>query len=240
MNEKVRLKIKLKRKIYALSLKIGVKMQSVIVELSRLNPLDGDRCIEYAFIVKNLLKLDKEKHQTILDIGCVPSPLTTIMEELGFNVDGIDLRRSPLLYDGVNYIQGDFLSIDLKNVYDIIVLCSTIEHIGLGDRFGSENLQDGDIKALEKVKKHLAPNGILLITLPYGEEKIIKPVHRVYNKNSKLLKYAYNNFEITSEEFFKNNDENIWVKCEEAEARTIKPSQNNYALGLFAFINEEV
>ncbi len=85
----------------------------------------------------------------------------------------------------------------------------------------------------------LAPDGILLITLPYGEEKIITPFHRVYNKNSKLLKYAYNNFEIIFEEFFKNNEENIWVKCEEAEARTVKPSQSNYALGLFAFTNKE-
>ncbi len=50
----------------------------------------------------------------------MPSPLTTIMEELGFSVDGIDLRRSPLSYDGVNYIQGDFLSIDLKKFYDVI------------------------------------------------------------------------------------------------------------------------
>ena len=104
-----------------------------------------------------------------------------------------------------------------------MVLCSTIEHIGLGGRYGSPSIEDGDIKALEKVKQILNPDGILILTIPYGKEKTIKPLHRVYNKNSKLLKYAYDNFEVMIEEFYKNNPENIWVKCKEDEAREVVP-----------------
>jgi SAM-dependent methyltransferase len=201
------------------------------------NPLTGDRCIEFAFVIKSLVSLDKDIGiKKVLDIGCFASPLTTIINEIGFTVDGIDLSPSPYIYEGVNYMQDDFLSVDLKDsLYDVVVLCSTVEHIGLSGRYSSPSIRGGDIKALEKVKQILNPHGILILTIPYGKEKTIKPLHRVYNKNSKLLKYAYDNFEVMIEEFYKNNQENIWIKCKEDEAREVVPSEDNYALGLFVF-----
>jgi len=140
-----------------------------------------------------------------------------------------------IYYDGINYIQGDFLSVELRGTYDIVILCSTIEHIGLEGRYGSSSIKEGDIEALKKIKKILNPNGILILTIPYGKEKTIKPLHRVYNKDSKLLRYAYKNFEVLSEEFYKNNSKNIWIKCTEIEAKKVVPSEDNYALGLFVF-----
>lgn len=199
-------------------------------------PLSGDRCIEYAFVIKNLIKLNENNYKTVLDVGCFASPLTTSIKELGFTVDGIDLLPSPVSYENIKYICGDFLSLEnLRYSYDVVVLCSTIEHIGLGGRYGSKDVREGDIKTLEKVKKILSPDGVLILTIPYGEEKTIRPLHRVYNKDSKLLKYAYENFEIMLEEFYKNNSENVWVKCTEIEAREVIPSEDNYALGLFVF-----
>lgn len=228
--------IKLKSRTIKLIRKLALKLTPFLESDPLSYPLSGDRCIEYAFVIKNLIKLNRNEYKTVLDIGCWASPLTTIIKEIGFDVDGIDLPPSlPILYNGVKYIQGDFLLVNIKNPYDVVVLCSTIEHIGLGGRYSSENKEGEDIKALEKVKKILAPNGILIITIPYGEEKTIKPLHRVYNKTSRLLKYAYNNFKVETEEFYKNNLENVWVNCEESEARKIKPSEDNYALGLFVF-----
>ena len=200
-----------------------------------LNPLSGDICVQYAFVIKNLLKLNKGAYKTVLDVGCCKSPLTTIIKELGFAVDGIDLRPTPVLYNGVNYIQGNFLSTGFKNSYDVVVMCYVIEHIGLKGRYTSPEIEDGDVKALKKAKQILNPGGILIITVPYGKEKTIKPLHRIYNKNSKPLKYVYEETELIVEEFYKNNSENIWVKCEESEAREIVPTEDNFALGLFAF-----
>jgi hypothetical protein len=62
--------------------------QSAIVERGQLNNLDGDRRIAHAFVVTNLLKLDNKKHEIVLDIGCVTSPLTTIMKELSLILTG--------------------------------------------------------------------------------------------------------------------------------------------------------
>jgi len=225
-------------------LKLKSRFLKVIRKLGRsffesdplLYPLTGDRCIEYAFVIKSLIGLDKNKYKKVLDIGCAASPLTTIIKEIGFTVDGIDLLPSPYIYEGVNYIQGDFLSVELKNsLYDVVVLCSTVEHIGLEGRYGTPSIASGDIKALEKVREVLNHDGILILTIPYGEERTIRPLHRVYNKNSKLIKYAYEKFEILAEEFYKNNSAHVWGKCKEIEARRVVPSEDNYALGLFVF-----
>lgn len=131
---------------------------------------------------------------------------------------------------------------DLNGSYDIVVLCSTIEHVGLAGRYGSQSMEDGDIKTLEKVERLLNPGGILILTIPYGVEKTIKPLHRVYNKNSKLLKLVMDNekFEVLTEEFYKNSEKNnIWQNCTEEEAHKVRPSEDNYALGLFCFMKKE-
>jgi len=199
------------------------------------NPLTGDRCIEYSFVVKNLVNLDRLKYKKILDIGCFASPLTPIIKELGYTVDGIDLLPTPYIYEGINFYQGNFLVTELNSFYDVIILCSTIEHVGLKRRYGSPNITNGDIKTLEKVTRLLNHGGILILTIPYGKEKTIYPLHRVYNINSKLLKHAFNVYEVINTEFYKTNEENIWIKCDETEARNVNPSANNYALGLFVF-----
>jgi SAM-dependent methyltransferase len=226
-----------KSKLFRILRRSALKVGRAFFESDPLsNPLAGDRCIEYAFVVRNLVGLDKKTYKIVLDVGCLASPLTTIVKEIGFTVDGIDLLPSPYVYEGINYIQGDFLSADLKDsLYDVVILCSTVEHIGLAGRYGSPSLEDGDIKALEKVKQILKSAGILILTIPYGQEKIIRPLHRVYNKDSKLLKYAYANFKVEIEEFYKNNAQNVWVICEEGEAKRVAPTEDNYALGLFMF-----
>jgi len=228
---------KLRSKLSQIIRRSALKLGRALFESDPLsNPLTGDRCIEYAFVVRNLVGLDRERYKSVLDVGCLASPLTTIVREIGFVVDGVDLLPSPCVYEGTNYIQADFLSADFKHSpYDVVILCSTVEHIGLEGRYGSPSIKDGDIKALEKAKQILRPAGILILTVPYGQEKTVKRLHRVYNKDGELLKYAYANFKVEIEQFYKNNSQNIWVKCEEVEAKRVAPTEYNYALGLFVF-----
>jgi len=203
------------------------------------HPLRGDRCIEYAYVVEKLSALPKE--QSVLDIGAADSSLTTITRVLGFNpVHGFDLMPSPIVFPGVAYFQGDFLDDTftgqkLLPAYDIIVLCSTLEHFGL-ERYGSNKVTNADIRCVQKVKQLLKPGGHLLLTIPYGPEKIIFPYHRIYNKTGPLLNYLAQNLNMQEERYHKNNEENIWVSCSEEEARKVKPAADNYALGLFDFI----
>lgn len=213
-------------------LKINSELRKYIQIDPMENPLTGDRCVEYAYIVRNLINLNKNKN--VLDVGCFASPLTSIMGEMGFNVDGIDLNYALPYQMNVNYFNGDFNSYKFQLSYDVIVMCSTIEHIGLGGRYNSPDYLNGDLDAIKKSNEIMNPEGILFLTIPFGKERVIKPFHRVYNKNGKLFNEIRKYYQIIAEEYYKNNSENIFVKCTEEEAQVVEPSENNYALGLFS------
>jgi SAM-dependent methyltransferase len=199
------------------------------------NPLCGDRCIEYAFVIEQLASLDRNK--SVLDVGCSGSPLTTAIRAMGFrSIHGIDLMPSPVEYPGVRFLAGDFLKAnELSQRYDIIIFCSSIEHFGLAGRYGSKDADDGDLLALRKAIDMLPEGGDLVLTVPYGIERTIAPWHRVYNKKSKLLKHALENLELNTESFFARGMGGPWALCPEAEAARVVPTADSYALGMFHF-----
>jgi SAM-dependent methyltransferase len=57
-----------------------------------------------------------------------------------------------------------------------------IEHIGLG-RYGDTIDYDGDLKAINELKRVLAANGNLLFVVPVGASRIIFNAHRIYSYN---------------------------------------------------------
>ncbi len=64
----------------------------------------------------------------------------------------------------------------------------TLEHIGLG-RYGDPIDPEGDLKAIENLKKVLAPGGSLLIVVPIGIPKIEFNAHRIYSYEQ-ILSYV--------------------------------------------------
>lgn len=199
------------------------------------NPLCGDRCIEFAFVIEQLTSLDRDK--SVLDVGCCGSPLTTAIRAMGFrSIHGIDLLPSPVDFPGIEFFSGDFLTAtELNPHYDIVVFCSSIEHFGLEGRYGAKDSDDADIRALRKAIDLLPVGGVLMLTVPYGVERTIAPWHRVYNKKSNLLKHALANLEVKTESFFARSVQGPWAPCTEAEAARIVPSEDSYALGMFQF-----
>ncbi len=140
----------------------------------------------------------------MLDVGCCGSPLTTAIRAMGFQkVHGIDLMPTPVNFPGIQFFSGDFLTAaELNPHYDIVIFCSSIEHFGLGGRYGAQDSNDYDLRALRKATDLLPAGGVLVLTVPYGVERTIAPWHRVYNKESKLLKQASANMDLKSESFF--------------------------------------
>lgn len=201
-----------------------------------MNPLCGDRSIEFAFVIEQLSPLDRNK--SVLDVGCCGSPLTTAIRAIGFqNVHGIDLMSSPVDFPGIQFFSGDFLtSPELSPHYDIVIFCSSIEHFGLGGRYGSHDSSDYDLQAMMKAIDLLPVGGVLLLTIPYGVEGTIAPWHRVYNKESKLLKHAFANLEVKAESFFATSVRGPWAPCIESTAARVIPTEDSYALGMFQFV----
>jgi len=145
-------------------------------------------------------------------------------------VDFYDFRTAPLNLDNLNSLKGDLMNLDLgDNSIESISCMHTIEHIGLG-RYGDTIDPDGDLKALQELKRVCAINGNLLIVVPVGVPKIAFNAHRIYDPGS-IISYM-SGFKLN--EFALVTDANEFVKNASLE---LGKSQN-YGCGCFWFIKE--
>lgn len=142
--------------------------------------------IEYSFIIQ---KLDSMKRGKVLDVGCTArvNYLPAALAWLGWEVWGIDLRGFKFRHPNFHFVSGDLRNTNFPdNFFDVVYAAFTLQHLGLSGRYGvTEEDPEGDVKAVREIARILRPNGILLCTLPYGREaKIVKPLHRIYDKSS--------------------------------------------------------
>jgi len=86
-----------------------------------------------------------------------------------------DVRRYPETHPNLTVIVGDFLANSLPNAtFDLVVMVSTIEHIGFGC-YGDPVIDDGDRIAIQQVYRVLKGQGRLILTTPFTAQ------HRIYN-----------------------------------------------------------
>ncbi len=69
-----------------------------------------------------------------------------------------------------------------------------IEHMGLG-RYGDNLDIDGDLKAIEELKRVLAIGGSLLFVIPIGKPKVMFNAHRIYSLDQ-VISY-FSDFSLT-------------------------------------------
>ena len=193
--------------------------------------LAGDRAIEDSWCLLYIREGDKK----VLDIGCVQSPLTLSAQRFGNKVDCVDLRSIEYEMAGIKFYQSDILKLNLKEkTYDIILLCSTVEHIGIEGRYGSSQIEHGDLKVMELCKRLLAPKGKLIVTIPVGIDDVYYPNHRIYGE-ARLPKLLLG-YEVKKKEFWRKNEKNRWVEVAEEVALNVKGSNSYYAMGLYELI----
>ena len=198
---------------------------------SSMRTLKGDRDVENSWVAAQL----PENPGKVLDFGCATSHLPLLERMKGGEVTGLDQMPVdvPFQSERLNYVQGDILDLDLGDTkFDVIVNCSAIEHVGLAGRYGSKDLTDGDLLAMQRLRDLVGtPDGIMILTLPVGKDSVFAPLHRVYGevRLSRLLE----GFEVMDKEFWSKRDgSNIWVRVSEGEALNVDPSRSFYALGL--------
>lgn len=175
------------------------------------------RVIEYSFVI---LKLEKQKKGKVLDVGCtsgnniVPFMLTL----LGWEVYGMDVRRLKFKHPNFHFVQGDIRKTTFPDdFFDCVCAISTLEHIGLKGRYSvTEEDLEGDIKAVNEIKRILRPEGHFLITLPYGKGRLIKPLHRIYDKVK--LQKLFSSWKIEGGDYLIHNSSGYWINVSEEEA----------------------
>jgi SAM-dependent methyltransferase len=207
------------------------------VDVCNMNLL-GDRDIEWAWIASQMPSGPGEA----LDFGSGGSNLGLIAVQRGFNVIAVDLQPVHWYYvhPALRFIQCDILKLPLpEEHFDLIINCSTVEHVGLAGRYGvTENRPDGDLEAMARLKKLMKSDGIMLLTIPVGCDAVFPPLTRIYGK--KRLPLLLEGFIVEKEIFWIKDDKNRWKLTDKETATHFKasagsqnPFQNIYALGCF-------
>jgi len=103
-------------------------------------------------------------------------------------VEFYDYRPADLKLSNLETKKGDLLQLPFQdNSIESISCMHTVEHVGLG-RYGDPIDPDGDLKAINELKRVIAPNGSLLFVVPIGKAKIMFNAHRIYSYEQ-ILKY---------------------------------------------------
>ncbi|WP_367865131.1 DUF268 domain-containing protein [Pedobacter sp. WC2423] len=106
-------------------------------------------------------------------------------------VDFYDYRPADLHLSDLKSLSGDLMNLPFKSDSIESISCMhTIEHIGLG-RYGDPLDYDGDIKAINELKRVLAANGSLFFVVPLGAKDLICfNAHRIYTKEQVLKLFS--------------------------------------------------
>jgi len=102
-------------------------------------------------------------------------------------VDFYDYRPANLILDNLKSVAGDLMKLPFtSDTIESLSCMHTVEHVGLG-RYGDLLDYDGDIKAIDELKRVLKPGGSLLFVVPVGAKDIICfNAHRIYTKEHVL------------------------------------------------------
>ena len=102
-------------------------------------------------------------------------------------VDFYDYRPAKLSLTSLSSLGADLLDLPFgDNTIASLSCMHTVEHVGLG-RYGDPLDYDGDLRAIQELKRVLAVGGHLLFVVPLGREsRIFFNAHRVYTKQHVL------------------------------------------------------
>jgi hypothetical protein len=104
-----------------------------------------------------------------------------------------------------------------------------VEHIGLG-RYGDPLDSEGDLKAINELKRVLAKGGSLLFVVPIGQPKIMFNAHRIYSY-AQIINY-FSEFSLEEFAFIPDNGNETGLLYN-PELKLV--NQQNYGCGCFYF-----
>lgn len=137
----------------------------------------------------------------------------------------------PFEHADFRFIQGDAVQLEVPNKsLDLIINCSTIEHLGL-ERYGDAGDVQADLKGMRRLRTFLKPSGVMLLTIPVGVDEVYPRLHRIYGRTR--LPLLLNGFEIREQEFWSKNEANRWTLDSEDAVLTRPSTEHYYSLGCF-------
>ena len=95
------------------------------------------------------------------------------------NVTVCEYSDRKSIYKDVKYIKPSEMS---EYKFDACISISSYEHDGLG-RYGDPLNPDGDLEAMKNLKNYLKKDGLLYLSVPTGNDKVVFNVHIVYGNH---------------------------------------------------------
>jgi SAM-dependent methyltransferase len=195
--------------------------------------LAGDRWVEWSFCFARMA----DGAGKTLDFGADIGFLSLAAAQRGHVVVAFDRLPSSLDYEHprVRHVQADVLTHDFGDErFDQIVNCSSVEHVGLGGRYGASDASDGDLEAMARLRAVLAPGGRMILTIPVGRDGVFAPQHRVYGPDR--LPRLLDGYALAEEQYWTKQGRH-WRQADRAAALDVRGSAAFYALGLFVLTN---
>jgi hypothetical protein len=152
----------------------------------------NERIVEIPFAMASLSRV--EHGARILDVGSAESTFPLSAASLGYKVTAIDPRPLPYSHPNLESHETLLENWDVPDEpFAAAFLISTVEHAGLGaygeGAYGNPAPGEGaDVALLGRVRELLAPDGIMILTTPYGKHEVTT-LERIYDEesHSKLL-----------------------------------------------------
>jgi SAM-dependent methyltransferase len=128
-----------------------------------------DLCLGFWKQVYDAGRIQIPKGAKVLEIGCAEADWLTPMHEHrpDLHLVGIDWRACARP-GASQVIQGDVLTHEFPpESFDLVVLVSAVEHIGLGGYDADPQSVDGDCLTMLRVRQWLKPGGLCYFDVPY-------------------------------------------------------------------------
>ena len=131
----------------------------------------SERDVEYDFAYRNVTG----EGLRILDVGGCESLLPLVLCRNGHLVTVLDFRPYSGSHPNLTVIQADFVHNALPDrSFEVMMMVSTIEHIGLG-AYGAPGHQDADFIVVNEARRLLVEGGTLILTVPFNQDERIFP-----------------------------------------------------------------
>lgn len=173
----------------------------------------NERIVEIPYAMRALGAL--RPPASVLDVGSVESLLALHCASLGYTTCALDLRPYPFEHPNLDVVVSKLEEWDAGDRrFDAILCVSTLEHVGLGWYGESPEDQGADRRALQRLGDMLSPDGLVILTVPYGAAAV-DAVQRTYDHST--LDALLEGWEVSDREIVVQSDRRTWVPARNGE-----------------------
>lgn len=145
----------------------------------------------------------------IVDVGGGESLVGLGLASLGHRVTVIEPAGYPYEHPNLTVVEQTLDEYEPDGAVDAVILLSAIEHFGIGAYANNGELDaDADLAAMKRVRDLLAPEGIVVLTTPFGPAAV-NELERTYDVER--LRMLFEGFTIEQAVVASRQDDTTWT-----------------------------